>query len=147
MTEVQKVSIGGYAFTLEVGAYAIVKEYLDELNAYYSEREGGSEVMEGIEERMAELLYEKCGDDGVASVEEVQQIIEILGKPSAIESEDGPEPKRPADEKKGRDGRPRVCRWSTRPLRNGKSNSRTKVSGHGNTAGFVVPPEPRGRQI
>lgn len=107
MTEVQKVSIGGYAFTLEVGAYAIVKEYLDELNAYYSEREGGSEVMEGIEERMAELLYEKCGDDGVASVEEVQQIIEILGKPSAIESEDGPEPKRPADEKKGRDGRPR----------------------------------------
>ena len=95
MTEVEKVSIGGYAFTLEVGAYAIVKQYLDELSAHYSGLEGGAEVMEGIEERMAELLYEKCADDGVASVEEVREIIDVLGKPSAIESDDDPQPKRP----------------------------------------------------
>ena len=80
MTDVQKVSIGGYAFTLEVEAYKIVKEYLDELNAHYAELEGGSEVMEGIEERMAELLYEKCADDGVASVAEVREILDILGR-------------------------------------------------------------------
>lgn len=91
MTEVEKVSIGGYAFTLEVEAYTIVKQYLDELNDYYSTREGGSEIMEGIEERMAELLYEKCADDGVASVAEVQDIIATLGKPSAIESADDPD--------------------------------------------------------
>lgn len=94
MTEVQKVSIGGYAFTLEVAAYTIVKQYLDELNEHYAPLEGGAEVMEGIEERMAELLYEKCADNGVASVDEVNEIIAILGKPSAIESEDDPEPKR-----------------------------------------------------
>ncbi|MBR5075481.1 MAG: PspC domain-containing protein [Bacteroidales bacterium] len=99
MTDVQKVSIGGYAFTLEVEAYKIVKEYLDELNAHYAELEGGSEVMEGIEERMAELLYEKCADDGVASVAEVREILDILGKPSAIESEDDPQPKRPEEAK------------------------------------------------
>lgn len=92
MTEVQKVSIGGYAFTLEVEAYNIVKQYLDELNEYYAAREGGTEIMEGIEERMAELLYEKCADDGVASVAEVEDIIATLGKPSAIESEDDPQP-------------------------------------------------------
>ena len=94
MTEVEKVSIGGYAFTLEVKAYAIVKQYLDELNEHYAPLEGGAEIMEGIEERMAELLYEKCADDGVASVEEVNEIIAILGKPSAIEAGDDPEPKR-----------------------------------------------------
>ena len=98
MTEVQKVSIGGYAFTLEVEAYEIVKQYLDELNAYYSQREGGAEVMEGFEERMAELLYEKCADDGVASVAEVRDIIAILGNPSAIESDDDPQPKKTANE-------------------------------------------------
>lgn len=103
MTEVQKVSIGGYAFTLEVEAYEIVKRYLDELNAYYSRLEGGSEVMEGFEERMAELLYEKCADDGVASVAEVREIIEILGKPSAIESDDDPEPKKPEGEQASSD--------------------------------------------
>ena len=94
MTEVQKVSIGGYSFTLEVEAYAIVKQYLDELNEHYSQLEGGAEVMEGIEERMAELLYEKCADDGVATVAEVNEIIAILGKPAAIEAGDDPEPKR-----------------------------------------------------
>ncbi len=97
MTEVEKVSIGGYAFTLEVEAYAMVKQYLDELNQFYSQREGGAEVMEGFEERMAELLYEKCADDGVATVAEVREIIAVLGKPSAIEAEDGPEPKRAAN--------------------------------------------------
>ena len=97
MTEVEKVSIGGYAFTLEKEAYAIVKQYLDELGAHYAQLEGGAEVMEGFEERMAELLYEKCADDGVASVAEVREIIEILGKPSAIEAEDDPQPKRSDD--------------------------------------------------
>ena len=104
MTEVEKVSIGGYAFTLEVEAYAIVKQYLDELEAHYAQLEGGAEVMEGIEERMAELLYEKCADDGVASVAEVNEIIAILGKPSVIESEGDPDPKR---EEPSAQGKPR----------------------------------------
>ncbi len=107
MTDVQKVSIGGYAFSLEVEAYEIVKQYLDELNGYYSRLEGGSEVMEGFEERMAELLYEKCADDGVASAAEVREIIEILGKPSAIESDDDPEPKKTEDEAASTAGRPK----------------------------------------
>jgi len=118
MTEVQKVSIGGYAFTLEVEAYAIVKQYLDELNDYYAVREGGAEVMEGIEERMAELLYEKCADDGVASVAEVQEIIATLGKPSAIESDNDPELKKEepaaAGEKQG--GKKRLYRDPTNKI-------------------------------
>ena len=118
MTEVQKVSIGGYAFTLEVEAYAIVKQYLDELEAHYAQLEGGAEVMEGIEERMAELLYEKCADDGVASVEEVNDIIATLGKPSAIESESDPDPKRaetPADSGR-REGKKRLFRDPTNKM-------------------------------
>ena len=114
MTEVEKVSIGGYAFTLEVEAYAIVKQYLDELEAYYSQREGGSEIMEGIEERMAELLYEKCADDCVASVAEINDIIATLGKPSAIESDADPELKKetvPGDNR--REGKKRLYRDPT----------------------------------
>ena len=94
MTEVQKVSIGGYAFTLEKEAYARVKQYLEELETHYAPQEGGAEVMEGFEERMAELLYEKCGDSGVASAADVREIIEILGRPSAIESESESETER-----------------------------------------------------
>jgi Putative stress-responsive transcriptional regulator len=43
--------------------------------------------MEGIEERMAELLIEKCGSGGVVSIGVVSSVIETLGKPEAIENE------------------------------------------------------------
>ena len=120
MTEVEKVSIGGYAFTLEKEAYAIVKQYLDELEAHYSQREGGAEVMEGIEERMAELLYEKCADDGVASVAQINEIIATLGKPSAIESDDDPDLKKevvPGDTR--REGKKRLYRDPTNKMLGG----------------------------
>ena len=59
MNKVEKVSIGKCAFSLDETAYAKVKKYLDSLNSYYAKMEGGREIMEGIEERMAELLLEK----------------------------------------------------------------------------------------
>ena len=91
MKEVEKASIGGYAFTLEKDAAAVAAQYLADLEAHYLSQEGGKEIMEGIEERMAELLLEKCGKDGVASVADINAIIEILGRPEKIE-EDDPEP-------------------------------------------------------
>ena len=91
MKEVEKISLGGYAFTLESDALALAEQYLDELTRYYSAREGGSEIIDGIEERMAELLHEKCGREGVVSQAAVESIIAILGRPEQIEDA-GPEP-------------------------------------------------------
>ena len=119
MTEVEKVSIGGYAFTLEKEAYVIVKQYLDELESHYSRREGGTEVMEGIEERMAELLYEKCADDGVASVAQINEIIATLGKPSAIESDDDPDLKKEIVPGDNREGKKRLYRDPTNKMLGG----------------------------
>ena len=56
MKQVEYISIGGYVFSLEDSASRAAKEYLDQLEAFYSRKESGAEVMEGIEERMAELL-------------------------------------------------------------------------------------------
>ncbi len=86
MKEVDRVSLGGYAFTLEQDAAALAGEYLGELEKYYNGREGGSDILEGIEERMAELLLEKAGRDGVCTREMIEQIIGILGKPEVIEA-------------------------------------------------------------
>ena len=88
MKKVEKVSIGRYAFTLYEDAYRKASEYLDELHSYYSKRQGGSEVMEGIEERMAELLLEKCGPGGIVSSEMIEEVISILGRPEVIEDAD-----------------------------------------------------------
>jgi Putative stress-responsive transcriptional regulator len=87
MKEVEKVSLGGYAFTLDNDAAELAASYLGELERFYAGREGGSEILEGIEERMAELLHEKCGQDGVVSKPVIEGIIAILGRPEQIEEE------------------------------------------------------------
>ena len=101
MTEIEKVSIGGYAFTLEKAASEEVGKYLKNLEAHYLGQPGGKEIMEGIEERMAELLLERCGSNGVATMADIQGIIGILGRPERIEADDpGPAEAREAPRKK-----------------------------------------------
>lgn len=78
---------------LDKDASEKIAGYIGELEAHYLSRAGGKEVMEGIEERIAELLLERCGKDRVASAADVQYVIDILGRPEKIEEEDpGPEP-------------------------------------------------------
>ncbi len=87
MKQVEYVSIGGYVFSLEDNASRAAKEYLDQLEAFYSRKVSGAEVMEGIEERMAELFLEKSGKNGVVTLTMVNEVISVLGRPEAIEEE------------------------------------------------------------
>ena len=89
MKEVERISLGGYAFTLDQDASALASEYLGKLESHYAGREGGAEILEGIEERMAELLRERCGSEGVGSRRQIEEIIDILGRPEDIEEGDG----------------------------------------------------------
>ena len=99
MKQVEYISIGGYVFSLEDSASRAAKEYLDQLEAFYSRKESGAEVMEGIEERMAELLLEKSGNGGVVTLAMVNDVISVLGRPETIEEEtsDAPLPDPAAD--------------------------------------------------
>lgn len=87
MNNLQKVSIGCCPFSMDVQAYETVDRYLKELGAFYKSRPEGKEILEGIEERMAELFMEKCGESGVVDVRVVEETLAILGKPDQIEEE------------------------------------------------------------
>lgn len=87
MNKVEKVSIGGYAFTMDADAYERARNYINELEKHYSSVEGGKDILEGIEERMAELMLERCGVNGVVSSSIVAEATDILGHPEAIDSE------------------------------------------------------------
>lgn len=120
MKEVERISLGGYAFTLDQDAAQLAAEYLDELGRHYAAREGGDEILEGIEERMAELLHEKCGRDGVASRFVIEEIIAILGRPEQIE-EEGDAPAGPAQDGAASEG-PAAGSRSNRKLYRDLSN-------------------------
>ena len=96
MKEVEKLSIGGFAFTLEKDASLEVARYLKDLEAHYLDQQGGKEIMEGIEERMAELLLDRGGRGRVVTLADIRAVIDILGRPERIE-EDDPEPEAPKE--------------------------------------------------
>jgi len=89
MKNVIKISISGLAFTLEEDGYVLLDRYLGQLRKYYSKQQNGMEVVEGIEERIAELLRERMSTpEEVVSKELVQEVMAIMGKPEDIEEID-----------------------------------------------------------
>ncbi len=85
MKTTEKLSIGGYVFTLDVDAAAAADAYLNDMSLYYT----NPEVTEGIEERMAELLRERVPEGGVVSKADIEGVIAVLGRPERI-AEDEP---------------------------------------------------------
>lgn len=98
MKETEQISVGGYAFILEQDASQALGKYISELESHYLQQEGGKEIMEGIEERVAELLLDKCGNGRVGTLAHVQAVIDVVGRPERIEADD-PATEAPAGEK------------------------------------------------
>ena len=76
-------------------------EYLGELEKYYNGRAGGGEILDGIEERMAELLMEKAGREGVVSRPMIEEVIGVLGRPEDIEAAEEEIPGQAKNEENG----------------------------------------------
>lgn len=86
MDIIERVSIGGMAFQLKPDAYSTLKDYLDKIKGFYSTRESGNEIVDGIESRIAELLEERMRGDGIVDKSEVDEIISIMGMPEEMDA-------------------------------------------------------------
>ena len=88
MKKTISIHIGGYIFNIEEDAYAILEEWLKRLSIQYSDEEGGDEIINDIEIRVAEIFQQEIGiDNSVVTDKEVQKVIEIMGKPEEFEEE------------------------------------------------------------
>ena len=83
MKEVLDISLQGISFTIENDAYMLLEDYLAELRNHYGSTE--AEVVNDIEERIAELLIERGCKGRVVQYWHIDQIISILGRPSQID--------------------------------------------------------------
>ncbi len=82
MKKTIQINIGGRHFHMDEDAFHKLNHYLESLKAHFaSEGETGKEIMEDIEQRIAELLEKKITDGKQAvSLEDVNEAIGILGK-------------------------------------------------------------------
>lgn len=105
MKTTENISLAGYAFTIETDAYEELRIYLDEIRNSFSSDAGAEEITADIEERIAELLSEKCIIGMAVNIDMINDIKRRIGDPKVLAgnedvSETGSEQKSPKEEKK-----------------------------------------------
>jgi len=81
MKKVISVNVGGICFSIEIDAYEILKDYLDDFEATL-EKSDAKEIMEDVEIRIAEIFQETIKTtERVVDEILVNKAISILGRP------------------------------------------------------------------
>ena len=92
MKKTENISLAGYSFTIEADAYAELEKYLNDIRAVFAADENAEEIASDIEERIAELLSERCWNGMVVNLGMIEAIKEQIGDPKAMaEDENAPE--------------------------------------------------------
>ena len=82
------VNIFGTLYPIDEDAYELLQKYNDNMRRYYGQREGGDEIADDVEMRVAELLTE-LRQSGVQAItiEHITEIINRIGDPQQMDEE------------------------------------------------------------
>ena len=86
MDKTIKINLGGTLFHIDEEAYRILRQYLQEIDIRLRNTPGGSETLEDIESRIAEIFQSQKGTAGVITKENVEAMISIVGKPEDFDN-------------------------------------------------------------
>lgn len=81
MDKTININLGGTLFQIDEEAYKILRDYLQSLDMKFRHIPGGNETIEDIESRIAEIFQSQKGTAGIISIENVVDMIRIIGKP------------------------------------------------------------------
>ncbi|MEZ5017408.1 MAG: PspC domain-containing protein [Flavipsychrobacter sp.] len=89
MQKIIQINIGGRVIPIEEDAYKSLYDYLRALGRNFSSEEGKDEIIQDIENRIAELFATRL-ENGTAAIdrEDVNKVIAILGRPSDLNNDD-----------------------------------------------------------
>jgi phage shock protein PspC (stress-responsive transcriptional regulator) len=91
MKKALKINLSGQIFHIDEDAYDKLKVYLDTISRHFSNAQESKEILSDIEARIAELFTEKINDGSqVISIKLVEEIIEIMGRPEEIVTDEEP---------------------------------------------------------
>lgn len=88
MNRTVSIHIQGFAFILEDQAYEVLRKYLNDLSIILQHEEGKDDILQDIELRIVELLQAKVNAQQVVQLEQIQEIIQLLGSPDAFSDEE-----------------------------------------------------------
>ena len=83
MTKTVNINLGGTGFTIDEPAYDMLDKYLKTL-AEVCGSVGDQEAALDIEQRVAEILYERYAAGGIVGIKDIEEIIVRIGDPEEI---------------------------------------------------------------
>ncbi|HXL00210.1 MAG TPA: PspC domain-containing protein, partial [Dysgonamonadaceae bacterium] len=88
MKKVISINFQGQVIAIEETAFEILTQYVESLKSYFSHEEGGDEIVNDIENRIAELFGNRL-KHGINCItdEDVEAIIAGIGKPEDFDTE------------------------------------------------------------
>lgn len=88
MKKVININFQGQVIAIEETAYELLKRYIEILKNYFSREEGGDEIVNDIENRIAELFGNRLKHGiNVITDEDVEAITTSIGKPEDFDSD------------------------------------------------------------
>lgn len=79
------INLCGRLFQIDEDAYELLQNYIESLHASFGRQEGGEEIADDIEERIAELFEElKANGTEAVTIDHVKDIISRIGKPEQL---------------------------------------------------------------
>jgi phage shock protein PspC (stress-responsive transcriptional regulator) len=89
MNKIITINLGGIAIDIEEDAYEMLRSYLLKVKNHFKGTENGAEIVEDIEARIAEMLFEKLKDKKVSiNTSDVESVVTVMGQPSDFEEND-----------------------------------------------------------
>ncbi|SDZ96790.1 phage shock protein C (PspC) family protein [Porphyromonadaceae bacterium KH3R12] len=88
MKKVININFQGQVIAIEETAYEMLKQYIGSLKTYFSREEGGDEIVNDIECRIAELFGNRL-KHGINCItdEDVKAVIDSIGRPQEFDSD------------------------------------------------------------
>ena len=82
------INLCGRLFNIDEDAYELLRNYIDTLRNYFARQEGGNEIADDLEERIAELLDElKSQGVEAINIDHVKEVVRRVGQPEEMEGE------------------------------------------------------------
>jgi hypothetical protein len=101
MKKAIKINISGVIFHIDEDAYEKLNAYIKSIELYFLDKEGGKEIVDDIEARIAELFQSRTDNQKqVITIGHVNEVIGIMGDPSDF-VEAAEEVEEPVDEAAG----------------------------------------------
>jgi hypothetical protein len=92
MKKTVSININGIFFHIDDNAFLTLDNYLDSIRRHFEGSEGQDEIIGDIEARIAEIFQTRINDQKqVIAIEDVNEVISILGKPEDIGGAEVPE--------------------------------------------------------